>query len=188
MPDQCLNVRFLLWKKGVARAEWPAKMAALLDWPEDNAETFLAGATESFSDKEVKVLARFGGVSEGGLISVDLLASANLDIFHENLSSLIDLLPHGEKKRFAEKLGVDATTISRWKNGAQRPTKRKLAAIVRYFGLPDETVLTSDPIFLSAGPVGTSEKRLWLHRRIDKLDGGILQGLFPAFARLLGHQ
>ncbi len=51
--------------------------------------------------------------------------TANLDLFHENLSFLIDLLPHGEKKRFAEKLGVDATTISRWKNGAQKPTKAK---------------------------------------------------------------
>jgi len=185
MPDLCLNVRFLLWKKGVARAEWASKLAALLGWSDDAAELFLTGESGALGDKELKSLARFGGVAEGDLTAKDLLAAANLDLFHANLSFLIDLLPHGEKKRFAEKLGVDATTISRWKNGAQKPTKRKLTAILRYFGLQDETDLSSVPVFLSAGPVGTVETRNWLHVRIDRLDAEILQGLFPALSRLV---
>jgi len=185
MPDLCLNVRFLLWKKGVARAEWVSKLAALLGWTEVAAESFLTGESAVLGDKELKALVRYAGVSEADITSKDLLVAASLDIFHENVSFLIDLLPHGEKKRFAEKLGVDATTISRWKNGAQNPTKRKLTAILRYFGLQNETDLSSLPVFLSAGPVGTVETRYWLHVRIDRLDAVILQGLFPALARLV---
>jgi len=185
MPDLCLNVRFLLWKKGIARAEWPAKLATILSWAEDAAELFLAGESGTLGDKELKSLARFGGVAEIDLTAKDLLAAADLDLFHENLSFLIDLLPHGEKKRFAEKLGVDATTISRWKNGTQKPTKRKLIAILRYFGLPNEIDLASAAVFLSSGPVGTAELRKWLHRQIEGLDGDLLLGLYPAFTRLL---
>ncbi len=185
MPDLSLNVRYLLWKAGTARAEWGAKLAALLAWSEITAEAFLAGESGTLNDKERKVLARFGGLSEADLTSKDLLTTANLDLFHENLSFLIDLLPHGEKKRFAVKLGVDATTISRWKNGVQRPTKKKLTLILRYFGQSETVDLASDPIFLSATPVGSAEMRAWLHGRIDRLEVGDLRNLFPAFARLL---
>ena len=185
MPDLCLNVRYLLWKKGVARAVWHSRLATLLGWAEDAAEIFLTGESGTLGDKELKSLARFGGVAEGDLTTKDLLAVANLDLFHENISFLIDLLPHGEKKRFAEKLGVDATTISRWKNGAQKPTKRKQTAILRYFGLPNETDLASAAVFLSSGPVGTAELRKWLHGQIERLDGDLLLGLYPAFTRLL---
>lgn len=185
MPDLCLNVRFLLWKKGVVRAEWPSRLAALLGWSEDAAERFLTGEIGALGDKELKSLARFGGVAASDFTAKDLLAAAELDLFHENLSFLIDLLPHGEKKRFAEKLGVDATTISRWKNGTQKPTKRKLAMVLRYFGQPDGTDLASVPVFLSAVPVGISEMRTWLHGRVDRLEADDLRNLFPAFARLL---
>lgn len=188
MPDLCLNVRFLLWKKGVARAEWALKLASLFGWSEDTTEAFLTAESGTLGDKELKALARFGGVTEGDITSKDLLVAASLDIFHENISFLIDLLPHGEKKRFAEKLGVDATTISRWKNGAQKPTKRKLTTILRYFGLPNETDLASAAVFLSSGPVGTVEMRKWLHRQIEKLDGDLLHGLYPALSRLLSRR
>lgn len=185
MPDLCLNVRFILWGKDVARAEWPSKLATLLGWAEDAAEIFLTGESSTLGDKDLKALARFGGVTEGDLTAKDLLATANLDLFHENISFLIDLLPHGEKKRFAKKLGVDATTISRWKNGVQKPTKRKLAMILRYFGQSEGTDLASVPVFLSAVSVGTAEMRTWLHGRIDRLEADDLRNLFPAFARLL---
>ncbi|MHB8834932.1 MAG: helix-turn-helix domain-containing protein [Candidatus Methylomirabilia bacterium] len=188
MPDLCLNIRFLLWKKGVVRAGWVAKLEALLGWTEEAAERFLTGETGALGDKDLKALARFGGVADGDLTAKDLLATANLDLFHENLSFLIDLLPHGEKKRFAERLGVDATTISRWKNGAQKPTKRKLAAILRYFGLPNETDLASAAVFLSSGPIGTAELREWLHGQIERLEGDLLLGLYPALSRLLSRR
>lgn len=188
MPDLCLNVRFLLWKKGVARAGWVSKLEALLGWTEDAAERFLTGETGALGDKDLKALARFGGVAESDLTSKDLLAAAKLDLFHENISFLIDLLPHGEKKRFAETLGVDATTISRWKNGAQHPTKRKLIVVLRYFGLPDGTDLATLPVFLIPTPIGTAEMRSWLHERIEQLSAEVLRGLFPALGKLLGRR
>jgi transcriptional regulator with XRE-family HTH domain len=187
MPDLCLNVRFLLWKKGVARAEWPSKLAALLGWSEVAVESFLSGESGALSDTELKTLARFGGVSESDLTTKDLLAAANIDLFHENISFLIDLLPHGEKKRFAENLGVDATTISRWKNGSQRPTKRKIAAILDYFSVPDEVAIGTTPIFLSSDPVGIEETRSWLHHRADLIEGRVLHQIFPALKRLLSR-
>jgi transcriptional regulator with XRE-family HTH domain len=103
--------------------------------------------------------------------------ATNLDLFHENHSFLVDLLPHGEKKRFAMKLGVDATTISRWKSGAQHPTKKKTLKILRYFLLPEDTDLMVAPVFLSATPVGTGEMRDWLHGQIDTLSAESLRDL-----------
>lgn len=185
MPDLCLNVRFLLWKKGVARAEWAPKLASLLGWSEDTAESFLTAESGTLGERELKALARLGGVTEGDLTSKDLLTTANLDLFHENLSFLIDLLPHGEKKRFAEKLGVDATTISRWKNGAQKPTKKKVSAILRYFFLADDSDLEQVPLFLSAAPVGADEMRAWIRVKIEGLSVDVLRDLLPAFRKLL---
>lgn len=185
MHDLSLNARFILWKQDVPRAEWASKLSALLGWSEATAESFLVRSSTVLSAKEAAALARFGGVSEADLASKDLLVAAKLDLFHENISFLMDLLPHGEKKRFADKLGVDATTISRWRNGTQKPTRRKLPVIVRQFGLPDGTNLLVEPVFLSAGPIGVEEMRNWLHARIEKTDGDVLRGLFPAFARLL---
>lgn len=185
MPDLCLNVRFLLWKKGVARAGWVSKLESLLGWTEDAAERFLTGETGALGDKDLKALARFGGVADGDLATKDLLATANIDIFHENLSFLIGLLPHGEKKRFAKKLGVDATTISRWKNGAQKPTKKKVSAILRYFLLAGDIDLEQVPLFLSAAPVGADEMRAWLRMKIAGLSVDALRDLLPAFKKLL---
>lgn len=188
MPDLSQNVRYLLWRKEIPRAEWTSKLTALLGWAEANAEAFLAGDSGALSDTELKTIARFGGVTEADLTTKDLLVAANRAIFHENLSFLIDLLPHGEKKRFATELGVDATTISRWKNGAQEPTKRKVSAIIRYFQLDDETDLRRMPVFLSQAPVGANEMRAWLHQRIDSLSVGALRDLQPALTRLLAKR
>ncbi len=135
--------------------------------------------------RSIKTLAKFGGVSEKDLTSKNLLQTDKVDIFHENLAFLIDLLPHGEKKRFADKLGEDATTISRWKNGSQHPTKRKITAIFRYFGLPDTIDPAMVPVFLSSRSIGEAAIRKWLHGRIDQLHGASLQDLFPVLEKLL---
>ncbi len=184
MADLSLNIRYLLWKKGIQRVEWGKKVSELLGWEEERAEELLKG-DEALRNSELKTLAKFGGVSEKGLKSKDLLQADKVDIFHENLAFLIDLLPHGEKKRFADKLGVDATTISRWKNGSQHPTKKKLVTIIRYFGLPDNIDLAVVPAFLSSRPIGEAAIRKWLHGRIDQLYGASLQELFPALEKLL---
>ncbi len=184
MPDLSLNIRYLLWKKGVPRAEWKKKLSELLGWNEGRAEELLEG-DEALRSSELKILAKFGGVSEKDLTSKDLPQADKVDIFHENLSFLIDLLPHGEKKRFADKLGVDATTISRWKNGSQHPTKRKLIAIARYFGLLEDVDLAAESVFLSSGPVGEAEIKKWLQQRIVQLNSSELSALSPALLKLL---
>ena len=96
-----------------------------------------------------------------------------------------DPLPHGEKKRFAEKIGVDATTISRWRKGAQKPTGKKITAILDYFNLPESTDLSREPLFLTNMPIGEAETKQWLHEKIDDLDGETLMSLLPALIRLL---
>jgi transcriptional regulator with XRE-family HTH domain len=183
MPDLCLNIRYLLWKMSIPRSEWGKKLSDLLGWSEGRAEELFEG-NEIPRNSELKTLAKFGGVSEKDLTSKDFLQADRVDIFHENLSFLIDLLPHGEKKHFADKLGVDATTISRWKNGSQHPTKRKISAIIRYFSLSEDTDLMAVPVFLSLGPIGEAEVRKWLHQQIDQLDSSTLQDLLPALNRI----
>jgi len=185
MPDLSQNIRYLLWKKGVDRFEWPAKFAEVVGCAEDAAENLLSGGCAILGDKELKALANFAGVEQLDLTSKDLLVSADLNLFHENLSFLIDLLPHGEKQHFAQELGVDATTISRWKSGAQRPTKNKLKMVRNYFGVEDDVILEETPLFLSVWPIGVFGTKRWLHRRIEKLDKGAIRLLYPALKRLL---
>lgn len=180
-----LNIRYLLWKKGTVRGEWIGTLADLLHWDGARAEGLLAGETADLNDEELMILAGFGGISEGEFASLNLLEMSGVDIFHENLAFLVDLIPHGEKKHFAAKIGVDPTTISRWKNGSQHPTRKNLSAILEYFNLSRDADLMAEPVFLYQPPVGAVEIRKWLNGQIDKMERNALYNILPALKKLL---
>ncbi len=144
----------------------------------------MEGEGEDLTPKEKKALEKRTGLSPEGL-SGDLLEKHGGDILVENIRHLIDGLPHGQKKEFAAKLGVDVTTVSRWIGGAQHPTKKKLKEIGKYFGLPPGTDLDSEPIFLWTDPVSEAQIKNWLMEQIQQIDGKTLREIFPALRRLL---
>ena len=179
------NIGYLLWKEGAARKDWPSKLAKWLGCPLQRAEGLLEGeGKDLITSKEKKALEKATGLAPEEL-SGDLLEKYDGDILVENIRYLIDGLPHGQKKEFAAKLGVDVTTVSRWIGGAQRPTKKKLEEIGKYFGLPPGTDLDSEAIFLWTEPISESQIRSWVTERIQQADEKMLREIFPALRRLL---
>ncbi|MHB1343773.1 MAG: hypothetical protein ACYCX3_05390, partial [Thermoleophilia bacterium] len=73
----------------------------------------------------------------------------------------------------------------RWIGGAQRPTKKKLEEIGKYFGLPPGTDLDSEAIFLWTEPVSETQMKNWFMEQIQQIDGKTLREVFPALRRLL---
>lgn len=179
------NLKYLLLEKGIKRSDWIEKLAISLQCDQGKAQAILEGQTDSLNQDETEALVRFGGMDFEKLASENLLEASKVDIFALNLSFLLERLPHGKKKHLAESLGVDQTTISRWGNGTQRPTKKKIRALADYFNLPKTIDLEKEPIFLSTMPVGEAETKQWLKERIDALDRETLRELVPALIMLL---
>jgi len=179
------NIRYLLWKEGAERKEWPSQLSKWLGCPLPRAEELLEGEGGELTTTEKRALATITGLPLDEF-SADLLGRQGVNILVENIRHLINGLPHGQKKEIAASLGVDVTTVSRWLGGSQRPTKKKLEEISKYFGLPRRTELESVPIFLSTEPIGENQMRDWLTQRLQQVDGKTLREVFPALKRLLG--
>ena len=178
------NIRYLLWKEGADRKDWQSKLAEWLGCSLQRAEGLLEGNGKALTPKEKKTLEKETRLAPKDL-SGNLLEKHGVDILVENIRHLINDLPHGQKKEFAAKLGVDVTTVSRWIGGAQRPTKKKLEEIGKYFGLPPGTDLDSEAIFLWTEPISESQMKSWITENIQKADGKTLREVFPALRRLL---
>ena len=179
-----LNIRFLLWRDGVKRDEWAAKLAELIECDISRAHEILGSAVD-LEPQEVAIIAKAYKVTVNKLRTQNLVSEEKTDVLSANIRHLIDGLAHGQRKQFAAELEVDVTTVSRWSTAAQRPTKTKLKRICDYFGLPVATNLESDPVFLSLDPVTGNEMKRWLHEQIEGLDSDTTRNMFPALQRLL---
>src|SRR4030067_2365162 len=168
------NIRYLLWKEGGEREHWGVKPSSWLGCTLERATARVEGEGKPLTAKEGELLARKAGL-EAGELSGDLPTAHQVDILAENIRFLINTLPHGEKKKFAAKLVIDVTTVSRWINGTQRPTRTKLRQIGNYFGLPPDTNLQDEEVFLWTGPIGESQIKSWISDRVAQLDGKTLR-------------
>jgi transcriptional regulator with XRE-family HTH domain len=177
------NIRYLLWKGGAERKDWASRLSKWLGCSLARAEELLESEGEELTAKEKKSLGQKAGLSSEDL-SADLVEDQGVNILVENIRHLVNGLPHGQKKEFAASLGVDVTTVSRWLGGAQRPKKKKLEEIERYFGLPPGTDLDSEPIFLWTEPISESQMKNWITETIQQTDGKTLREIFPALRRL----
>ena len=179
------NLKYLLLEKGIKRSDWIETLANSLKCDQRRAQAILEGQTDNLNQSETESLVHFSGMDFEKLASQDLIETRKADVLSLNLSFLLERLPHGKKKHLAENLGVDQTTISRWGNGTQRPTKQKITALAEYFNLPKTIDLEKEPIFLSTMPIGEAETKQWLKERIDALDRETLRELVPALIMLL---
>ncbi len=177
------NISYLLWKEGEERRNWETRLSVWLGCSPERAADLLEGNGETLTVKEGEILAQKTGLKIGEL-SGDLLAVHGVNILTENIRHLIDTLPHGQKKKFAAKLGIDVTTVSRWLNGTQRPTKKKLKQICNYFGLPPDTDLEAEDVFLWTRPIGESQIKNWISEKVAQLDGKTLREMYPTLKRL----
>jgi transcriptional regulator with XRE-family HTH domain len=174
------NLRYLLWRAGVDRQNWPAQLAEWADCDQQRAKALLKEA-ELLPDEQEQIAERMN-VTEEDLQFKRLVEG--LDILWENLRYFFESLEHGEGKKLAADTGTDQVTVSRWRTEGQRPRKYNQVALCHFFGLPSDTDLEHDPVFLSMSPISDRRRRDWLRERIDLLDAAELQDLFPALERL----
>ncbi len=179
------NVRFLLWRKKLQPDEWSiwlsqrtgipiATLAGLFrgDIADDRVSDYVAPLAQAL-ECDVEEL-RFSS-----------LASERCNILQENLRCLFRSLKRGGKRALANELKIDPTTISRWLNGSSPPQGPSLRNLVSYFGLPPETDLREDTVFLSSEPLALLERRKLIRERIDTLPAAEFRELYPALKRLL---
>lgn len=186
--DVSINVRCLLWRKGVPRAEWAGELARKTGIPFARISAFLNGDLDdvALDSGELSMLAEVVGLGdEADNLRHAGYAFGTSDLLAENLRYLLNSLGRGGKKALAGEIGVDPTTLSRWLNGSFVPHTSTLRQLLSHFGLPPETNLEQEPIFLSAQPISAVERRKWLHERIDSLRSDELRDLYPALRRLL---
>lgn len=179
------NLRYLLVVRREKRSSWTALLADVMDNDESRAQAILNAELDTINRAEAS------GMERGFRLDFKTLAEERLwkdlddrEILSLNLAYLLDTLPHGEKRLLANQIEVDATTISKWRSGKQKPTNNNIKEIVSYFALPESTDLKAELVFLSPMPAGKAETKRWLHERIEDLDGDSLRELVPALKKL----
>ena len=100
--------------------------------------------------------------------SGDLLSYFQIDVLEKNLFFLFD--GHGKQKEFQEMYGVDPSTTSKWVKGKITPSEKNLERIKKFFGLPSELNLKTDPLFLEMDPVGIRDRKKWVQERLEDLN------------------
>ena len=181
---QARNMRLLLWRQEEHRDKWPARLASWLGIEIGRARELLLNG--GLTDKEAERLSETTKQPTEELLHADFVQGT--DVLRENLKYLLSSLPHGKQKEVAGNLGVDATTVSRWRSGTlQNPTPRNLEAIKTRFNIPPSTDLSIEPIFLDMEPLLDHERRNWLLTAIKNLESTRLRQYFPALRKLLGE-
>ena len=130
-------------------------------------------------------VAKRSGVRLKVLRSNNILARDNVDVLSENVRFMINGLERRQKRAFALDIGVHPTTISKWLAGKIRPENPSQTAICRYFGFKAGVDLKVDPLFLSYSPVTITQRKRWLHEKIDGMTSKDLGDLFLALEKLL---
>ena len=78
------NIRYLLWKEGTDRKDWPSKLAKWLGCPLERAEDLLEGQGPSLTSKEKGALATATRLAPEDF-SANLVEKQDVDILGENI-------------------------------------------------------------------------------------------------------
>jgi transcriptional regulator with XRE-family HTH domain len=137
------------------------------------------------TEEQLAAIAERFGLGEVEELRYSDFATERADVLRENLRYFFSSIEHGGKKALARALEIDPTTISRWLNGSYPPQGPTLGRLVSHFGLPEGTDLRKDPVFLSAEPLASLERRRQIHAAVDALSEREFRELYPALKRLL---
>lgn len=170
------NLGYFLWRFNNPWGSWVSVVAEWAKCDTRRARELLAGRAPT--DTELYSLGEILRVDPSELSYQDLFSyDSSIDILRENLKRLLDDGHHGRKRELANKLGIDPITLSRWLAGTQKPRLGIIKKIISEFHIPSEIDLARDPLFIRFEPIGIYEQRIWLHQRIEKLDGETLSAL-----------
>lgn len=109
--------------------------------------------------------------------------SIRRQFFQLNIVTILDQLEHGEKEKVAAALGVNVSTLTRWRNGTM-PGAEMLRKVSTYFGLESPEMLTEGYLFYRLEPATVQEKRQTIYEALQAMDNKTFEALYPALERL----
>ena len=109
--------------------------------------------------------------------------SIRRQFFQLNIVTILDQLEHGEKAKVAAALGVNASTMTRWRKGTM-PGAEMLRKISSYFGLESPEMLTEGYLFYRLEPATVQEKRQNISEALQAMDNKTFEAMYPALERL----
>ena len=115
----------------------------------------------------------------------DIVEKSKNEIEIRNISYLINSLEQGETIKFVEKLGVNPSTVTRWKKGITHPDKDSREKICDYFGITNYRLLQYQFLFLGLEPVSTRQKKKAIIELIEKMDKADFEMIYPALNRMM---
>ena len=192
------NLKYMMWSRKsdcdfgrVPDAEYPSFLARTMKIDETRFMGILSGRLEPTVDEQARICSclSIDAVERAAMSDVQIMdvesESRRRKFFPLNIARLLVQLEHGEKEVLAGQLGVNVSTITRWKNGTAMPPVKTLQRIADIFGLESYRDLTDGYLFYSLEPVTTRERRQEIREAIEKLDDTAFEMMYPAFRRLV---
>lgn len=122
---------------------------------------------------------------ESKLLFPKLAESVGDELLNLNLRHLIMSLPRGHNQEFVDAIGVNASTLTRWKQGKTKPDTYARNQIAKYFGFSDPEELRTSFLFLGFDPVTIAQKKMLCMDQIERMSKEDFDKLYPALLKLL---
>ncbi len=190
------NVKVLLW---LNKSDFSAKTYAdyidfiakqCLMTPE-HFRSILLDEVEA-SDQDEKRIRNYFNDCWGDLSAIkyeflfyDLISQSADEILVMNLQYLLGTLKYGENAEFVESIGVNQSTLTRWKQGKTKPDKYAQKQIAQFFGLKDAEELKTQLLFLDLEPVSVQQKKVECKELIDNMDRKSFELIYAALKKIL---
>lgn len=115
----------------------------------------------------------------------DLKETAGEELMDLNIQYLIHSIPRGQQKKFVETIGMNPSTLCRWKQRKTKPDTYAKQQIAAYFGFetPEDIMLSF--LFLGLEPYTDKHRRLYCQNQIDQMETEAFQKIYPALLKLL---
>ncbi len=193
------NMRFLIWATKQRRrnsnqtySDYIEELSGKCHIGTDRFRKILSGDASATSNEVENIKREFAHFDEehARFLDTDYLYRESIEdrkseLVQENILYLLNSIPWGNNQEFVEELGIQASTLTRWKNGAMKPSKYYQSKICKYFGVPDVDGLKTEFLFLGLSPTTVTEKKLHLKRLLDSIDREKLEAMYPAIVKLL---
>lgn len=171
----------MLYKVTKDKSKWDSLLAEWISSDIHRARLLIQG--EKPTEKEIIEIAERNQLSDENLLWQDVVKEA--EMFQENIKFLFDEIELNSKRKLAKGLRVSKDTVTAWMNKGRVPIKDNQGTVLDFFGLPQDTDLNNNALFLSLDPVTELAKRNWLKKRIDTIKKEELIALYPALEKLL---
>lgn len=136
----------------------------------------------------VKVLRKLGydlEAIETKLLFPDLSETAEEELMDLNIQYLIHSIPYGQQRHFVESIGMNPSTLSRWKKQKTKPDTYAKEQIANYFGFQSPKELMLSFLFLGIEPFTDAHKKIYCQNQIDQMDNEAFREIYPALSKLL---